>query len=512
MWSDSLRVWWGKSGGWTFPIWPLLLFALTGAIQWQIPAPMDGDTAYHAAVAAMIREHGILHAFPWTPFSWLADHYADKELLFHLLFIPFLGLGWMTAAKIVGTIAGGGLLLAIYLLLRREGVSYPGVWAMLPLAASHLFAYRFLVVRPHLLSITLVCILLWGAARSRIYVIVVCSALFPLCYVAWHLPLVVVAIAETARFAASRKIEWKPACAAVGGLITGLLLHPNSVNLVRLFWIQIVDVLLRNAWGGKEGFDLGLEFLPATAAQWARGLLASAIMLLVALLLSLRNRREEQVSLTFSLAALAFALLTAMSSRFLEYFVPLAVVSLALAARLQPWRYLPQIILPVSLVYTLGLNADFIRSFRDSPDCLPTSVTSFLQEKIPPGAQVFTPDWASTGGLMLALPERRFIVGLDPTFFYMKDPELYRLWYKIAHEAPKDSAELIRQRFKARYVICFYPNRIVPQQWQPLYDQLLADPLVVAYNLDDLWLFFDLDSTEAGQIPADSGAARLLKH
>jgi hypothetical protein len=54
---------------------------------------------------------------------------------------------------------------------------------------------------------------------------------------------------------------------------------------------------------------------------------------------------------------------------------------------------------------------------------------------------------------MLTLPERYFIVALDPTLFYMKDKELYRLWYRLVHEAPPETVTTIRQTFGARYVI-----------------------------------------------------------
>ena len=93
---------------------------------------------------------------------------------------------------------------------------------------------------------------------------------------------------------------------------------------------------------------------------------------------------------------------------------------------------------------------------------------------------------------MLALPDRRFIVGLDPTFFYMKDPELYRLWYRVSHEAPTDAVDLIQNKFHARYVVCFYPNRIVPQEWTPFLERLSSDHRVKRYILDDLWIMFDL--------------------
>jgi hypothetical protein len=335
-------------------------------------------------------------------------------------------------------------------------------------------------------------LVLWAAARGRLKLLAVVSAIYPWAYVAWLMPVVLVGIAETARYLATRIIRIKPFLVAVAGIGVGVALHPNSVNLIRLAWIQIVDVLFRNAWGAKAGFDLGLEFLPETIEGWARGLLVCVVMAGAALYLSWRDRRESAVPLAFALTALGYAVMTAKSCRFLEYFVPFAVLSCALASRSVRWRFLPHALLVVSLLYTVSLNYRFLRSFADSPDCLPPSVVTFLREKIPPGSQVFTSDWSSTGGLMLALPERKFIVGLDPTFFYLKDPDLYRLWYGVSHDAPPETVEQIRRKFAARYVVCFYPNRVLPQEWTPFYARLSSDPRVTTYVVEDLWLLFDL--------------------
>ena len=122
---------------------------------------------------------------------------------------------------------------------------------------------------------------------------------------------------------------------------------------------------------------------------------------------------------------------------------------------------------------------------------MPPRIATFLQQQIPAGAQVFTTDWDHTGWLMLTLPDRRFIVGLDPTFFYLKDPELYRLWYRICREAPAGSAETIRRRFGARYVL----GLDIPGT-KNLFSQLGADRSVRTLLVSEIWLLFDLGDTQ----------------
>lgn len=471
---------------WPIAVWALLYLLIAGALQLYTTYPFDADTAYHAAVGRLIREHGILYSFPWTPFSWLADHYADKELLFHLLFVPLAGLSWITAAKIVGTLAGAAILLSMYLVLRAEGVRFAGLWALVPLAASGVFIFQFALVRPYLLSIALAIVVLWAASRGRLAILALTSAIYPWIYVAWQLPVVFVLLAEGARLLSGERIRWKPFAVVTAGLLLGVALHPNAVNLVRLSWIGIVDVLFRNAWG--NGIELGQELQPFSLGHWAKWLLVSLFMTIAGLILAWRNRRTDALSLAFALATIAFAVLTLKSAKFAEYFVPFSAATMALVSRSIPWRPLPAAILCVAALYTVTLGSETVTGLATRADDVKPSIVPELQYQIPVGAQVFTCEWGFTGSLMLALPDRRFMVALDPTFFYVKDPELYRLWIRLLQEAPPGTAETIRQRFGARYALCLASGR----NRGAFFDRIMSEPGVRLMFVSDMWLLFDL--------------------
>ncbi len=483
---------------WSFLGWLTIYSLLTGFIHFcLISAPVDADTAYHVAVGRLIRQYGILHSFPWTPFSWLSEHYADKELLFHLLFVPLAGINWMIAAKTIGTLTGTALLVTIYFVLRKEGVRFAGIWALFPLVAADVFLWRFSLVRPHLLSITLAVIVLWAAINYRLAILAVTAAIYPWAYVAWQLPFALALISETAQVLSGGKFRWKVVAVALIGTVAGLALHPNAVNLVRFTWIQLVDVLIHIAWGGKKGFELGLEFAPFTLSQWTRWLLACAAMMIASVVLSWRNRRSDSISLAFSLATLVFFAVTLKTARFAEYFIPFSVVSFALASRSITWKYLLIVVFGVTVLYTGFPLSETVRGLGAFDDRMPPNVASKLQQLIPPGSQVFTTEWGHTGTLMLALPERKFIVALDPTFFFMKDPDLYRLWYALPRQAPTDTAEQIRKKFGARFVLSFSDSR-----WDAFYGRLSSDPTVRMPLISDYWILFDL-----GELPPQEKAA-----
>lgn len=476
---------------WTAAAFALFALAVAAGLHFGfVRIPNDADTAYHAVVGELIRKHGFLRSFPWTPMSWLADRYADKELLFHLLFVPLTGLGWVTASKIVGTIAGAALLVSSYLVLRAEEVRFAALWALLPLAVSSAFLYRFVLVRPHLLSISLSILVLWAASRRRLLVVAAAALVYPWAYVAWMMPLGLAAVAEVARAASGERPGWKPTAVAAAALVVGVAVHPNAANLLQFTWLQLGGALVTNAWGGQQGLQMGTEFDPFSFAQWTELLLLATGMCIGALVVAWRARRSSSTPVAFALAALLFGLATARTARFTEYFVPFSVLALALALRTleRPRiRFAPFLLAAVALLYQGREEAGLLARLREWPNRVPSYIASAMQQAIPPGAQVFTCEWGLTGHLMRALPDRRFLVALDPTFFRAKDPELYALWYVITRQPPPDVARLVRERFGARYVVCLYDA-----QFEAFSARLAAEPGVRTVLVSDDWNVYDL--------------------
>jgi hypothetical protein len=91
---------------------------------------------------------------------------------------------------------------------------------------------------------------------------------------------------------------------------------------------------------------------------------------------------------------------------------------------------------------------------------------------------------------MLVLPDRRFIVALDPTFFYKKDPELYELWYRLPRDAPAGVTRTIRERFGARYVLLQARS-----EWDRFVDRLSREPGVRILLMTNTWMLFYLGDT-----------------
>ncbi len=341
-----------RSSRWVTAGWLALLALVATLLQRVPPHPWDADTHYHLAVARLLGQHGILHAFPWTPFSWLSDHYADKELVFHLLMVPFAGLHPSTASWLVGSVCGALLLIAIFEVLRREGVERPGLWTLAALACSGAFLLRFLAVRPHLLSVPLALLVTWSAARRRFWLLGLCAFAYPFTYIGWHLALVMAGLVELARGLVERRVEWRTGAVVLTGVGAGLLAHPNFPENLEFWRLVLMDVLVRTAWTSQAGFAQGTEFLPL---GWT-GLLRYGVVPLAATgwALVVARRRGSTVQVGFALAALALAVLTFRTQRFVEYWVPFAAVAVALTLRDRRQVVAPALALALGWTLVLG--------------------------------------------------------------------------------------------------------------------------------------------------------------
>lgn len=485
---------------WALLLWSALFLALTALLQLFVPYPVDDDTAYHFAVGQLIKKHGILHEFPWTPFSLQFDHYGDKEFLFHLLFVPLGGLGYVTAARLVGALAGAAALTALYLILRAERVKYAGLWTVLPLLCGE-FAFRLALVRPHLLSIPLALVIVWAAARSRLPLLGLAAFIYPLSYVAfWQIPLIILVAVEAARLLAGERVRRQPAAVVAAGSVAGLLLHPNTINLLRINWLHMADVLMQGAWVEKATLNLGKELYPYPLTDWAQYLVVSVGMAAAAVVMSWKGRRQNAIPLAFALAAAAFGLLTTRSLRFVEYFVPFSVAAFALSVSLiekTNMRNIVAALFGVSLLYTAAFGTEPYKNLSTARPYIDPAVASYFSQRVPGGSQVFTCNWDYTGHLMLTLPERRFIVAADPTLFYKKDPALYDIWIRIPRDAPIDTVEALRLLFRTDFVIC--PNH---QAYWNFFDRLGGDPRVGMLFANERWVLFDLRA-----VPREAGTA-----
>ena len=145
----------------------------------------------------------------------------------------------------------------------------------------------------------------------------------------------------------------------------------------------------------------------------------------------------------------------------------------------------------IETVGTLRINAFGLAS-------PPLGMARWLGEHGAPGERVFTANWADSSPLFYCAPQLQSLVALDPTVFYLKDPQLFQLYTGTVAGRHPDPARAIRERFGARWVT------IPWRTYRRLTLQLSNSPGVRSAFKDRDYLVMDLGATA----PAAPRAAR----
>lgn len=310
------------------------VFALFALLLTRPARLFDADSYLHLAIARLLAEQGFVSGLPWTRLSALGAHYGDKELLFHVLLVPFARFGDpeqngpFALALLCSMIA-----LSLAWLGRRALGPLGPLLSLLVFAGSGSFVVRALRLRPELLSLLVLLWVVWALARERYLLAALLSAVFALSHTAFH-SLFGLALAWFAwqRWAAGRW-EWKLPLSVAAGITAGVLVHPSFPDNLRIFWIQNFEFFRL-----KSQLDIGGEFQPHSTLNlllldglWLCGLAALWLARTPAAASGkLAPQPLARRMATFCwIAALAFSLLFLQMGRFATLAIPFLTLAFA---------------------------------------------------------------------------------------------------------------------------------------------------------------------------------------
>jgi len=139
---------------------PALILAIAAALsyigflEFLHPVFYDPDSYYHIAVSGFIKTYGLRYPFHWAQFSIFKDSFSDKDLLLHILNLPFLHIfrDPVTAGKYALIFQAAVFFIAYAFVIRKylpDNLAAP--FLLLPLA-SPVFTSYLLQLRPATLA------------------------------------------------------------------------------------------------------------------------------------------------------------------------------------------------------------------------------------------------------------------------------------------------------------------------------------------------------------------------
>jgi hypothetical protein len=530
---------WDSFRRWENAVALLLISTAYSLIQGATQSIIGIDGYYHIKVALLMREQGWSFLapleFPWLQLTILGPgRYADHHFLFHLLQAPFTFGDLRVGAKMAAVLFAVLGLYTTYLFLARFGVRYPLLWIAVILACAPIFLWRQSMARTQSLSLLLIVLGLWAlfAGRPRLLLGVGFAAawLFNGFFFVVGAPLAAVLIGLT--YLAARRWWLSPspqppslagegprlpfAVAALTwtllGLGLGLLLHPYFPRNVEFAFFH----LLPKAVPAEQGaVTVGQEWYPYSFGGFVTRAGPSTAMILLGLMPIIhqltQRRWPDWRTLVLGSLALGFLGMVARSQRLIEYYPAFAIVFCAWS-----WSHAPSTIatltgllrsrvsdrlyrllgrlLPVvpwlaALIIAPFITTSILIASRQADEGVDWSAyrdgARWLARNTPAGSRVFTTGWDDFPYMFFWNTHNTYLVGLDPTYTSIEDPERYQLWRSIVLGRVAAPSRQIREHFDAPYVLTDLRHERFIQMAaaDPGLEQVLRTRTVVVYRV-----------------------------
>lgn len=477
----------------------LIAFIVFFYIQYTDAFP-DPDSFYHMKMALLIREGNLAKNFPWlSDYTILGANYADQHFLYHVFLVPFVTLFNPPIGIKIATIFLAALLITLfYWLLKKEGIRFAAFYSILLLFIEP-FTFRISLAKAPSVSIIFLLLIFWCIFKYRLRKLFLLSAIFVWAYGGFPLALVALVvygiISLIFRFR-ERKIffgvikffkyskswqdlifkgrEIKLFLVGLGGIVTGLILNPYFPQNLSFYWFQLVKIGVVNY---QKVIGVGGEWYPYGFTNLIPNTVFLSLILAVALVaFFITIKKQNRRSFTLLILTIFFLVLTLKSRRYVEYYVPLGMLFSAFALnplvknvnirflikKIPDYYFSRKIVFTILAIYFLVMIPTIaLRDLKQERNNFLTGIpynkfqaaSTWIENNTPKDSLVLHSDWDEFPILFYHNTHNRYIVGLDPTFMYAFNQDLYWRWVKITTgEQKEDLYDIIKNDFQSATV------------------------------------------------------------
>jgi len=445
-----------------------LLLAVMGWIQFGGPAILDNDGYYHIRWAAMLRESWPhLPAFKNLPLTTLDEHdYVDHHYLFHVLLIPFTFGDLRMGAKLAAVVFSSIGMVSLFALLVAWRVRYRWLWLAPLVAGSEHFLYRMSMTRAPALSLVFLGIGTYLILNRKHIWLAILSFIFVWSYSLFPMIFGFALLYSIAVYVSQRRFDFWGAAASLIGIIVGLVINPyfpKNLSLLR-------EHLLMK-YSSTYPVAVGIEWDPYDS--WSMvGISAVAFIVFFVGLAAFEYRRRvhDLKPLFFLIVSVALLIMTFKARRFIEYWPPFAVLFAAftISPRLASVRFtwlartrdrviaaIAAAVVTVAAILWMGWCAWTSREDVKSETDPYTyrGASEWIATNVPAGSMIFNTNWDAFPALFYYNPNYAYVSGLDPTYLYNRDHQLWEVYERINNSEEENGAKAIKERFGADYVV-----------------------------------------------------------
>jgi hypothetical protein len=447
------------------------------------PAFYDPDSYYHIALSRLIKEHGLRYPFTWAQFSVFKDSFSDKDILFHLLNLPFLSFSDnpVTSGKYALLFHSAMFLLAYLFVLRRYlPKALAALFLLLPFT-SPVFLVYLLQLRSVTFANALTLLGVYFLIKKRPVWVFIIALLSSLAHISFFMILILACVCEALRRLLDKEFFVKNICAAAAGIILGCFIHPNFPHNFLSLYLNGFLVTWYGIIGNDLGFSGELQTLGSRAVFACNFAVFLGLGVMFWMALFSKRKAAGFATAVWFAAATIYLLLAFSGNRYWYQANPLFFVSFA--SFLRDWtekegwndfarRFKLQaaFCLLLILLFLPGASKMFKESLdlRYADGLRLEKTGRWMAANIPAGKTIYHSYWAQSPYFICFNPKDNYINVLDPIYMFYRYPREFELLDDLSLGRVYRPYVAIRKVFRAEYG---YVNKV-----EPLYRQLRDYP------------------------------------
>lgn len=422
-------------------------------LQWLREGLYGVDGFYHIKRAYLLRTERYLGDMSWMQFTVIKDRSLDIAFLFWVLLIPFTLGNLIWGAKLAVAFFGGIFFALFFVLLLRFKIKHCFWWLLLLLFASPSFIFMLNLARPHILAVSLVLLTLLFVIKHRYLPLFLLGLFYTLAYEVFFVYLVIVFSFVIGEIIFLKKFNLKLALASIGGILSGLLLHPYPYDYLWFVFNTLFRIPYYRFSGRLVLLGSGLHGAPAHTFLASIPFFLMFSFILIIFLPQRKKflilpRGKKIILFSLSLLFVFFLASTFVSSMLIYYLIPLGILLFALVFQdffsYQDFKPLikllkKDIIFKVALVFLILIWIfDFglmvIKAVKSSTYFFHYQAgAEWLSQNTPARSIVFQSNWDSFPALFFYNHHNYYLVGLDPSVMYQYDPNLFWRWHNLVN-------------------------------------------------------------------------------
>jgi len=424
-----------------------LLFLITISImQFRVKEIIGFDGWLHIKMADIIKEQGFIKEFPYTTESILTQNYADLQLGFRILLIPFTYLGLIYGAKIASIVFAALCFAFFYWYLKKNSINYPLFWTSLYAVSSINLMYRFM--EPRAMPLAILCLILtFYFIEKRMYKsLLITSLLFTWLYQGFIFQYVVIAVYFIINLIIHKKADVKLLLYPLIGTTLALIINPYFPNNIGLLYTQIFGVnLIGNLYNA--------EWKPWNLLELFKFNSILFIILAISIIANIKRMKLSKNALFFLILSIIFLVAMLKTRRMHEYFAPFTVLFASFSLNdytsklsgKKAFRYVLAALLIIIAVFSLIRLNTYIKNnyflpwYKDGAE--------WLKSNIPKDSRIFINGY-TFNYLFFYDSDVMYTHGIDLTYSYLYNKEKFDRYIGVL-QGKDPGFNIIKQDYNA---------------------------------------------------------------